>query len=88
MGSSPNDGPFIWGAYDKDHSILGCVLGPPILGKYHVGLRNHKIKVPQVRSLAQDLSLSPTPGTQYNLPRPSNVVSFLILLIRVLTKKP
>ena len=26
---------FFWGPHNKDYSILGSILGPPILGNYH-----------------------------------------------------
>ena len=34
-GGFPKFG-FLGGAHSKDYSILGCILGPPVLGNYHV----------------------------------------------------
>ena len=32
MGVSENRGTLFWGPYNKDPSILGTILGPPIFG--------------------------------------------------------
>ena len=32
MGVSQNEGSFVWGPHNKDHGILGSILGSPFLG--------------------------------------------------------
>ena len=36
MGVSINWGPLFGSPYNKDHSILGSILGPPIYGSLHM----------------------------------------------------
>ena len=36
LGVSQNYGYLFGGPHDKDHSILGSILGPSILGNYHL----------------------------------------------------
>ena len=35
-GGFPKLGVPFWGSHNKDYSILGSILGPPILGNYHI----------------------------------------------------
>ena len=39
VGISQNKGYLVGGPYNKDYSILGSILGSPILGNYQVGFR-------------------------------------------------
>ena len=34
--------PFLRSPHNKDHSMLGSILGSPILGNYHMGYRLNK----------------------------------------------
>ena len=38
MGVSENLGTLYWGPYNKDPTIWGTILGPPIFGNSHMGL--------------------------------------------------
>ena len=38
-GGFPKLGVPFWGPHNKDYSILGSILGPPILGNYHITTR-------------------------------------------------
>ena len=50
-GSFPKLGYPYWGPYNKDYSILGSILGPPILGNYHVAAVQAMVRVSERQRL-------------------------------------
>ena len=45
MGVSQNHGYLFGGPHNKDYSILGSILGPLILGNYHIELVTFQLMV-------------------------------------------